>query len=229
MLGSNRSDIEIFDFDGDLSTHGGISRSRKSVRGGRCRRGVSAAWMPRPSPHGRVHGVPALRHRPANPRNASCCCCRPAAGTTRVQGAALPNTPTSADYPCCHAGCSRLAPALHRHAPAGTPRTGEPRDGRRRANGIGASHSSQCSRPGPSRSWRRARAIASSTVASIWSWTAPSPAQPVAMAILRRCVARYGDDTPRQKEGLHVEPSHARLRFRMPNRTRTDPIRPIAT
>ena len=37
--------------------------------------GVSAAWMPRPSPQGRVHGVPALRHRPATPRNACCCCC----------------------------------------------------------------------------------------------------------------------------------------------------------
>ncbi len=37
--------------------------------------GVSAAWMPRPSPHGRVHGVPALRHRRATPRNVCCGCC----------------------------------------------------------------------------------------------------------------------------------------------------------
>ena len=56
--------------------------------------GVSAAWMRLPSPHGRVYGVPALWHRPANPRNASFCCCfgrclKP----LRVQGAALPTPP----------------------------------------------------------------------------------------------------------------------------------------
>ncbi|PJO53398.1 hypothetical protein CR156_15070 [Stenotrophomonas lactitubi] len=53
-----------------------IYRSRKSVEGGAvsdC--GVSAAWMPRPSPQGWVYGVPAIRHRPAIPRNASFCCC----------------------------------------------------------------------------------------------------------------------------------------------------------
>ncbi|AUI07173.1 hypothetical protein EF148_16570 [Stenotrophomonas maltophilia] len=50
---------------------------REPVEGGAVSEcGVSAAWMPRPSPHGRVHGVPALRHRPANPGNASFCCCR---------------------------------------------------------------------------------------------------------------------------------------------------------
>ncbi|MBA0458625.1 hypothetical protein D7Y57_21175 [Stenotrophomonas maltophilia] len=41
-------------------------RHRETVRGGAvsgC--GVSAAWMPRPSPQGRVYGVPATRHRPA--------------------------------------------------------------------------------------------------------------------------------------------------------------------
>jgi hypothetical protein len=41
-------------------------RHRETVRGGSvsgC--GVSAAWMPRPSPQGWVYGVPATRHRPA--------------------------------------------------------------------------------------------------------------------------------------------------------------------
>ncbi|MRI43766.1 hypothetical protein D5301_16230 [Stenotrophomonas sp. MH181796] len=43
-------------------------RHRETVEGGAvsdC--GVSAAWMPRPSPQGRVYGVPAIRHRPAKP------------------------------------------------------------------------------------------------------------------------------------------------------------------
>src|SRR2546427_579505 len=45
-----------------------------SIRGGRARKlsvagrvgcaGVSAAWMPRPSPQGRVHGVPCAAHPP---------------------------------------------------------------------------------------------------------------------------------------------------------------------
>ena|GEM_PF-662527 len=76
MLGSDLTDIEIFDSDGVI--HAGVDPSGigKSVRGGAVSEcGVSAAWMPRPSPHGRVHGVPALRHRPATPRNACCCCC----------------------------------------------------------------------------------------------------------------------------------------------------------
>ncbi len=70
----------------------GSIRSRKSVRGGAVSAcGVSAAWMPRPSPHGRVHGVPALRHRPAKPRNASFCFCRCfGLKPLQVQGAALP-------------------------------------------------------------------------------------------------------------------------------------------
>ena len=33
--------------------------------------GVSAAWMRLPSLHGRTCGVPAIRHRPAIPRNAA--------------------------------------------------------------------------------------------------------------------------------------------------------------
>ena len=33
--------------------------------------GVSAAWMPRPSPHGWVYGVPAIRHRPAKPTDSA--------------------------------------------------------------------------------------------------------------------------------------------------------------
>jgi len=54
----------------------GSTRHRGIVEGGAvsdC--GVSAAWMPRPSPQGWVYGVPAIRHRPAIPRNARCCCC----------------------------------------------------------------------------------------------------------------------------------------------------------
>ncbi|PSD14567.1 hypothetical protein C7E19_11905 [Stenotrophomonas maltophilia] len=41
-----------------------------------CRRrgvvaGVSAAWMPRPSLHGRIYGVPRNRTHPANPQEPS--------------------------------------------------------------------------------------------------------------------------------------------------------------
>ena len=53
----------------------------------------------------------------------------------------------------------------------------------RRASGIFASHSSQCFRLGPRGSLARARLTASSTVESIWSCTAPSPAPPVAMGV----------------------------------------------
>ncbi len=75
-------------------------QQRRSVRGGAVSEcGVSAAWMPRPSLHGRTCGVPALRHRPTNSRKARCCCCccccccRPAAGTTA--GAGLQALPTN--------------------------------------------------------------------------------------------------------------------------------------
>ncbi|TGR54004.1 hypothetical protein EN794_008425 [Mesorhizobium sp. M00.F.Ca.ET.151.01.1.1] len=37
--------------------------------------GVSAAWMPRPSPHGRVYGVSRNRTHPAYPQETSFCCC----------------------------------------------------------------------------------------------------------------------------------------------------------
>ncbi|PJL66498.1 hypothetical protein B9Y75_15035 [Stenotrophomonas maltophilia] len=44
-------------------------RSRKTVEGGVGPvAGVSAAWMPRPSPQGRVYGVPRHRTRPAIPQ-----------------------------------------------------------------------------------------------------------------------------------------------------------------
>ncbi|QGM02405.1 hypothetical protein FEO89_17385 [Stenotrophomonas maltophilia] len=44
-------------------------RSRRSVEGGVGPvAGVSAAWMPRPSPHGWVYGVSRNRTRPAIPR-----------------------------------------------------------------------------------------------------------------------------------------------------------------
>src|SRR3954469_6146174 len=55
----------------------------------------------------------------------------------------------------------------------------------RRASGIFAPHSAHASSDGPVGSLLFARLIASFTVASIWSWTAPSFAQPVAMAHLR--------------------------------------------
>ncbi|MBA0272134.1 hypothetical protein D7U77_05730 [Stenotrophomonas maltophilia] len=52
------------------------NRSRKTVEGGVGPvAGVSAAWMPRPSPHGRVYGVSRNRTHPAIPRIARCCCC----------------------------------------------------------------------------------------------------------------------------------------------------------
>ncbi|MBN5086095.1 hypothetical protein JY467_20785, partial [Stenotrophomonas maltophilia] len=37
--------------------------------------GVSAAWMPRPSPQGRVYGVSRNRTHPAIPQETSFCCC----------------------------------------------------------------------------------------------------------------------------------------------------------
>ncbi|MBA0458231.1 hypothetical protein D7Y57_19160 [Stenotrophomonas maltophilia] len=53
-----------------------IHRSRKSVEGGVGPvAGVSAAWMPRPSPQGWVYGVPRNRTHPAIPRIAGFCCC----------------------------------------------------------------------------------------------------------------------------------------------------------
>ena len=49
-------------------------RSRKSVGGGVGPvAGVSAAWMPRPSPQGRVYGVPRNRTHPAIPQEARFC------------------------------------------------------------------------------------------------------------------------------------------------------------
>ncbi|MBA0334394.1 hypothetical protein D7Y45_20220 [Stenotrophomonas maltophilia] len=56
-------------------------RHRKSVEGGVVSDGgVSAAWMPRPSPQGWVYGVPAIRHHLAKhtetqSRRLSCCRC----------------------------------------------------------------------------------------------------------------------------------------------------------
>ncbi|PJL58426.1 hypothetical protein B9Y82_06690 [Stenotrophomonas maltophilia] len=47
-------------------------RSQRSVEGGVGPvAGVSAAWMPRPSPHGWVYGVSRNRTHPAIPRNAA--------------------------------------------------------------------------------------------------------------------------------------------------------------
>ncbi|QGM11234.1 hypothetical protein FEO84_18660 [Stenotrophomonas maltophilia] len=73
------------------------SRSRESVDGGVGPvAGVSAAWMPRPSPQGRVYGVSRNRTHPAYPQEArfcfGCCCCC-CSSSQRVQGAALPINP----------------------------------------------------------------------------------------------------------------------------------------
>ena len=67
-------------------------RHRETVEGGEVSDGgVSAAWMPRPSPQGWVYGVPAIRHLPASPRrNPEPLWLWP--WPLRVQGAALPNT-----------------------------------------------------------------------------------------------------------------------------------------
>src|SRR5690606_28908501 len=76
---------------------------------------------------------------------------------------------------------------------------------------MASPHSSQSRRPGPDGSWLRARWMASFTVASIWSWTAPSPAQPVAM---RFPPAWAGDSTrarlPTHPERGHADPAHLR-------------------
>ncbi len=86
---------------------GQSNRHRETVEGGAvsdC--GVSAAWMPRPRPHGRVYGVPAIRHRPAKPQTTQSRfgfgfgsgfgCCRPAAGTTAGAGRSPANSPSPA-------------------------------------------------------------------------------------------------------------------------------------
>ena len=70
-------------------------------RGGVGVRGVSRMDAAA-KPHGRVYGVPALRYRPANLRNASFCfCCCLGLKPLQVQGAALPTNPQ----------CSRAATA----------------------------------------------------------------------------------------------------------------------
>ncbi len=51
-------------------------RSQETVEGGVGQVvGVSAAWMPRPSPHGRVYGVPHNLAHPAYPQETSFCRC----------------------------------------------------------------------------------------------------------------------------------------------------------
>jgi hypothetical protein len=57
----------------------------------------------------------------------------------------------------------------------------------RRAGGMRSPQASQRLRPGPAGSLLRARRIPSFTVASIWSCTALSPAQPVATPHLCLC------------------------------------------
>ncbi len=73
------------------------NRSRRTVEGGVGPvAGVSAAWMPRPSPQGWVYGVPRNRTHPAIPRNARCCfgCCHcPGIGRCRAQPCRLTHPP----------------------------------------------------------------------------------------------------------------------------------------
>ncbi|OWQ75629.1 hypothetical protein CEE63_08120 [Stenotrophomonas maltophilia] len=74
-------------------------RSQDSVEGGVGPvAGVSAAWMPRPSPHGRVYGVSRHRIHPAIPQETSFCRCR-CLKPPQVQGAALPTPPTGSRRP----------------------------------------------------------------------------------------------------------------------------------
>ncbi len=105
---------------------GQSNRHLETVEGGAvsdC--GVSAAWMPRPSPHGRVYGVPAIRHRPAKPQTAQS---RFGFGFEQVQGAALPahpplrtktislisanRHPFATPVPYCGAACAHGRPML---------------------------------------------------------------------------------------------------------------------
>ncbi|MBA0250835.1 hypothetical protein D7Y19_05390 [Stenotrophomonas maltophilia] len=69
-------------------------RSQKSVEGGVGPvAGVSAAWMPRPSPQGRVYGVSRHRTHPAIPQESCCCrcsCCCLGLKPLQVPGAARP-------------------------------------------------------------------------------------------------------------------------------------------
>ncbi len=80
--------------------------------------GVSAAWMPRPSPHGRLYGVPREPDRPGHPGDSST---RP---TTRGSAVRRPTPlPHARSARCADSAC---APAPRHSAAAacdGTPRT----------------------------------------------------------------------------------------------------------
>jgi len=71
IIEMNRMDVEEI-----IHAWRGSTGHRETVEGGAVSEcGVSAAWMRLPSLQGRTCGVPALRHRPAIPRNARCFCC----------------------------------------------------------------------------------------------------------------------------------------------------------
>ncbi len=89
------------------------NRPQESVEGGVGPvAGVSAAWMPRPSPQGWVYGVSRNRTHPAYPQEArfcfGCCCCC-CSSSQRVQGAALPTNPLLRRF----VARVTLDPALH--------------------------------------------------------------------------------------------------------------------
>ncbi len=99
-------------------------------------RGVSAAWMPRLSLHGRTCGVPAARHRLATLQytNRRCCCCR-CSSLSAGPGPQARNKPTGRR-------------AVRRRA--GTPRAGDLQDVdlilglRQRRNGCASFTTPQC-------------------------------------------------------------------------------------
>ena len=96
MLGSNLTDIEMFDFNGRSSTHGVDLPDRENLSEvGRCGlAGPLAPWMAPSSPHGRVYGVSCSptpsRQTISNPEPLSLLL-RLLHLPLQVQGAALPN------------------------------------------------------------------------------------------------------------------------------------------
>ena len=127
-------------------------------------------------------------------------------------------------------GCNRHAPALLRHAPAGTPRTGElpaQHDVAPTESARHIPHSVQG--PGPAaaglargrshrRRWRRSGPGPRHLPPNQWPWPSSAGVSP-----------DMGTIHPRTKEQACVAPSHGRCAFSKLSRTPTDPIRSIAT
>ena len=169
----------------------GSTRSRKSVRGGAVSQcGASAAWMRLPSLQGRTCGVPALRHRPANPRNAALAVAvagqRPA--LPRVQGRRPAEPPHSATCSTCRgSGGIRQLPEDHRRGQgdrAHTKERGMQRGGRAVAVSGCRTRPAGC-RPPQHRN--RRRASSPSTAGCCRNWRTRGQSRRVTVFITVNC------------------------------------------